>query len=207
MREELEENEPHRLHIDLSSANEPAQEWLDEMAAKYPGYGSDPEVTAAYDAEYKMWREAQIMRAATEGDLHANYQPSAELQARINQMMENMRRNRGAMGASLLGVGEAVTVVSGSLAEFNRAIRGGEDVNDVKAAMKCSQPPIGCGADLGPDYQFRDLKSAREYQITALCQPCQDKAFAPWDEEEDEVDLFDLLSRGMDGGQGLEDPF
>lgn len=206
MREKEEENGLHRLHIDLSSANEPAQAWLDEMAAKYPGYGSDPEATAAYDAEYKAWREAQILRAAVDGDIHANYQPSAELQARINEMMENMARNRAAMGASLLGVGEAVALASGSLTAFNKAIRGGEDVEDVKAAMKCSQPPIGCGADLGPDYQFRDLVSAKEYQITALCQPCQDKAFAPWDGEEEE-DVFDLISRGMDGGQSLEDSF
>lgn len=148
------------------------------------------------------------VEAAVAGDLYADYKPSAELQARIDETAKRIVDMRAGLSESMMGVGRIVSENTGSLRDFNRAIRGGEDVEDVKAAMRCSQPPIGCGADLGPDYQFRDLKSAKEYQITALCQPCQDKAFAPWDEEEEDgPDLFDLIAKGMDNGQGLEDPF
>jgi len=35
----------------------------------------------------------------------------------------------------------------------------------------CVRPPFGCGKPITP---FRDEKSAREYQISGLCQTCQD---------------------------------
>ncbi len=39
----------------------------------------------------------------------------------------------------------------------------------------------GCHAD-----SFKDDISAKEYTISGLCQECQDEAFAPYDEEEEE---------------------
>jgi hypothetical protein len=38
----------------------------------------------------------------------------------------------------------------------------------------CQDPPIGCGLVATA---FRDALSAREYQITGLCQSCQDKMY------------------------------
>jgi len=39
----------------------------------------------------------------------------------------------------------------------------------------------GCHAD-----EFKDDISAKEYTISGLCQECQDIAFAPYDEEEED---------------------
>ena len=39
----------------------------------------------------------------------------------------------------------------------------------------------GCHADW-----FKDELSAKEYTISGLCQECQDEAFAPYDEDEDD---------------------
>ena len=41
-------------------------------------------------------------------------------------------------------------------------------------ANKCRPAPIGCGEDVE---RFRDTLSEREYQISGLCQACQDKVF------------------------------
>ena len=39
---------------------------------------------------------------------------------------------------------------------------------------KCVAPPYGCGQDA---VHFRDEISAKEYQISGLCQSCQDSVF------------------------------
>lgn len=39
---------------------------------------------------------------------------------------------------------------------------------------KCLPPPAGCG---GEATEFRDPVSTREYQISGLCQKCQDEVF------------------------------
>lgn len=39
----------------------------------------------------------------------------------------------------------------------------------------CALSPLGCG---GPASQFKDDLSRREYQISGLCQKCQDEVFA-----------------------------
>jgi hypothetical protein len=41
---------------------------------------------------------------------------------------------------------------------------------------------IQCKAPAG---EFRDELSAKEYEISRLCQACQDVAFAPMDEDEE----------------------
>jgi hypothetical protein len=41
---------------------------------------------------------------------------------------------------------------------------------------RCVAPPAGCGQPIG---QFREARSYAEYQITGLCQRCQDVVFAP----------------------------
>lgn len=49
------------------------------------------------------------------------------------------------------------------------------------AEGRCAAPPVGCGQPLGKPLSvaFRDQRSRREYDITHLCQPCQDLLFAP----------------------------
>lgn len=44
----------------------------------------------------------------------------------------------------------------------------------------CIPEPIGCGRPVG---KFRDQLSAREYDISGLCQECQDKVFQPPEDE------------------------
>lgn len=43
-----------------------------------------------------------------------------------------------------------------------------------RAEQRCIPPPIGCG---GSATVFRDEQSAREYEISRLCQKCQDDFF------------------------------
>ena len=45
---------------------------------------------------------------------------------------------------------------------------------DAITSDRCIDPPIGCG---GPATSFRDALSRREYEISGLCQKCQDKFF------------------------------
>lgn len=47
----------------------------------------------------------------------------------------------------------------------------------------CVRPPIGCGKPVG---EFSDGLSAQEYQISGLCQQCQDGVFGVEDIEEDD---------------------
>ena len=47
------------------------------------------------------------------------------------------------------------------------------------AAKKC----VVCAGDAS---EFKDEISAKEYTISGLCQECQDIAFAPYDEEEED---------------------
>jgi len=48
---------------------------------------------------------------------------------------------------------------------------------------RCVRSPFGCG---GPANEFRDSLSVREYQISGLCQACQDRVFGA-QEYQDEV--------------------
>jgi len=49
------------------------------------------------------------------------------------------------------------------------------DRTAAKAAHRCIIPPLGCGQPITP---FRDNASAREYNVSALCQRCQDGIFS-----------------------------
>jgi len=40
--------------------------------------------------------------------------------------------------------------------------------------FKCLPPPIGCGEFVA---EFKDELSAKEYEISGLCQACQDAIF------------------------------
>ena len=52
------------------------------------------------------------------------------------------------------------------------------------AEGRCAVPPMGCGQRIGPlATAFRDRASRAEYEITHLCQSCQDLLFAPDPEE------------------------
>lgn len=49
--------------------------------------------------------------------------------------------------------------------------------NDLRLRMsRCIEPPIGCGKSL-KDIPFRDPSSASEYDITGMCQACQDEHY------------------------------
>lgn len=50
----------------------------------------------------------------------------------------------------------------------------GHDRREVISANKCVPKPIGCGGDAS---KFRDERSYKEYQISGLCQKCQDNFF------------------------------
>lgn len=55
------------------------------------------------------------------------------------------------------------------------AIAGGPGTRaTAKKDQKCLPPPIGCG---GPADSFRNEQSEREYEISRLCQKCQDDFF------------------------------
>lgn len=56
------------------------------------------------------------------------------------------------------------------------AIETKKKIPACKKARVCVPAPIGCGQPVGP---FRDELSAREYQISGLCQKCQDSIFGP----------------------------
>jgi len=43
-----------------------------------------------------------------------------------------------------------------------------------------------CGGCGGPAKEFKDEKSAREFEISALCQPCQDDIFGRLDGDKGE---------------------
>lgn len=49
---------------------------------------------------------------------------------------------------------------------------------------KCIEPPFGCGK---PIIKFKDNQSEKEYQISGMCQECQDSFFKeeswPWEDE------------------------
>lgn len=51
----------------------------------------------------------------------------------------------------------------------------GFDREKVIRSNKCVPAPIGCGKDI--TLPFKDIVSEREYQISGLCQECQDKFF------------------------------
>ena len=44
------------------------------------------------------------------------------------------------------------------------------------ATNRCSPPPFGCGRPVNA-LDFTDALSAKEYQISGLCQTCQDAFF------------------------------
>lgn len=51
-----------------------------------------------------------------------------------------------------------------------------------KMERRCVNKPIGCGGDASIE-SFRDSLSLREYEISALCQKCQDEVFTGHDED------------------------
>ena len=53
-----------------------------------------------------------------------------------------------------------------------------------QAEKRCIEPPIGCGKPIN-FADFVDDLSRQEYQISNLCQECQDKVFGiPMEEDE-----------------------
>lgn len=71
-----------------------------------------------------------------------------------------------------------------SLQDFQRALAGGDHQSDAVKEKRCLKPPIGCGQmlltpDGLPVFNFDTKEEAdlyeREWRITGLCPPCQDK--------------------------------
>lgn len=50
----------------------------------------------------------------------------------------------------------------------------GVDIAKARDEQRCVPPPIGCGQ---PATTFMDELSKKEYQISGLCQNCQDEIF------------------------------
>jgi hypothetical protein len=71
-------------------------------------------------------------------------------------------------------------------ARTNRA-----DGPQAAAELRCAAPPIGCGRPLpsGLSTAFRDRESRAEYDVTHLCQSCQDLTWAHSPEEVMEMAL------------------
>lgn len=64
------------------------------------------------------------------------------------------------------------------------------------ATGHCVSPPVGCGAKV---VGFVDSISAQEYQITGMCQSCQDRFYAEMAEDAEEA-MSELDVNGP-GGQ------
>lgn len=60
-----------------------------------------------------------------------------------------------------------------ALETFLNALLGGNRQESIRSD-RCVPAPIGCG---GPADQFKDDVSVREYEISGLCQACQDSVF------------------------------
>lgn len=65
--------------------------------------------------------------------------------------------------------------------EFEEALAEFFGVSRVRAITNdlCVTPPYGCGKAIG---EFRDELSVKEYQISGLCQECQDRVFGEVEE-------------------------
>ena len=53
---------------------------------------------------------------------------------------------------------------------------------------RCLLPPIGCGK---PIKEFRNAASEHEYEISGLCQKCQDRILHAWGSEPLEIGTAD----------------
>lgn len=60
------------------------------------------------------------------------------------------------------------------------------------ATGACVSPPFGCGQKV---QGFVDTASAKEYQITGMCQGCQDRFYAQMAEDEEDGE-FDVNAPG-----------
>lgn len=71
------------------------------------------------------------------------------------------------------------------------------DRPEAHAERRCVGPPTGCGQPLGKPLSvaFRDRESRAEYDITGMCQSCQDELWKPSDEDITAMDL-DVESYG-----------
>lgn len=76
------------------------------------------------------------------------------------------------------------------LDSITAALFKGRTLSEAHETKTC----VGCGKSvlkwsnvdpIGPDWNFRDNLSLREYRISGLCQECQDKAFADPDSDEE----------------------
>jgi hypothetical protein len=81
------------------------------------------------------------------------------------------------------------------IAEFDQAWTASRDVRAdallARAEGRCALPPTGCGQPLGKPLSvaFRDQASRNEYDITGLCQGCQDEVFKSTPDEIEAMDL------------------
>lgn len=78
---------------------------------------------------------------------------------------------------------------------LDQAKAGVRQLRDAKPGH-CAEPPAGCGKAVDVQREFRDAISRREFDITHLCQPCQDIVYAPSPE-----DVAYMASRPQDYGR------
>lgn len=82
------------------------------------------------------------------------------------------------------------------------------DAVAARSERRCVAPPMGCGQPLPSSLAtaFRDRPSRAEYEITGLCQSCQDLHFAPSSDEIAEM-AADTRNYGRCGDCGHYRPY
>jgi len=98
--------------------------------------------------------------------------------------------------------GESATPPPWLTAEIDQVLAWRGQVRADRGAARredrCVAAPAGCGQPLRTPNEFRDQASYAEYGITGLCQRCQDKLFAPSDDEVEQMS-GDLANYGRCG--------
>jgi hypothetical protein len=84
------------------------------------------------------------------------------------------------------------------LDNLQAVITGGDTTNQAAFEERCVKPPLGCGEFLAKKNPFPTPAYKREYRITGMCSPCQDKFQAQCQAEEDpdtiSIETQNLLS-------------
>lgn len=76
---------------------------------------------------------------------------------------------------------ELPPALQASLDQAKAAVRNSRaDAPEARREQRCAASPVGCGRPIASlATEFRDQASRDEYEITRLCQSCQDALFAP----------------------------
>lgn len=82
------------------------------------------------------------------------------------------------------------------LDNLQAVITGGDTTNQAAFEERCVKPPLGCGEFLAKKNPFPTPAYKREYRITGMCSPCQDKFQAQCQAEED-LDTISIETQNL----------